>query len=111
RIVARFGRKFVEAHAASRSAFARRQQATQCICAPIPASLPAAAPATQKTNHNKGRPSRTSKLRCPNPLGRTMVEGTGFGPVYAKRSDLQSDGFNHSPTPPRQRLWVGTTRF
>ena len=29
------------------------------------------------------------------------MEGTGFEPVYAKRSDLQSDGFNHSPTPPR----------
>ena len=35
--------------------------------------------------------------------GRAMVEGTGFEPVYAKRSDLQSDGFNHSPTPPLQR--------
>ena len=33
----------------------------------------------------------------------TMVEGTGFEPVYAKRSDLQSDGFNHSPTPPQLR--------
>ena len=29
-----------------------------------------------------------------------MVEGTGFEPVYAKRPDLQSGGFNHSPTPP-----------
>ena len=35
--------------------------------------------------------------------GGAMVEGTGFEPVYAKRSDLQSDGFNHSPTPPLQR--------
>ena len=34
------------------------------------------------------------------------MEGTGFEPVYAKRSDLQSDGFNHSPTPPHFR--VGT---
>ena len=34
---------------------------------------------------------------------RPLVEGTGFEPVYAKRSDLQSDGFNHSPTPPLQR--------
>src|SRR3954471_10431052 len=30
-----------------------------------------------------------------------VVEGTGFEPVYAKRADLQSAGFNHSPTPPR----------
>ena len=29
-----------------------------------------------------------------------VVEGTGFEPVYAKRADLQSAGFNHSPTPP-----------
>jgi site-specific DNA recombinase len=30
-----------------------------------------------------------------------LVEGTGFEPVYAvKRADLQSAGFNHSPTPP-----------
>ena len=29
-----------------------------------------------------------------------VVEGTGFEPVYAKRPDLQSGGFNHSPTPP-----------
>lgn len=36
-------------------------------------------------------------------LRQRMVEGTGFEPVYAKRSDLQSDGFNHSPTPPRHR--------
>lgn len=33
-----------------------------------------------------------------------VVEGTGFEPVYAKRSDLQSDGFNHSPTPPHFRV-------
>ncbi len=32
---------------------------------------------------------------------REMVEGTGFEPVYAMRADLQSAGFNHSPTPPR----------
>ena len=31
-----------------------------------------------------------------------MVEGTGFEPVYAMRSDLQSDAFNHSATPPKQ---------
>ncbi len=31
-----------------------------------------------------------------------VVEGTGFEPVYAKRADLQSAGFNHSPTPPGQ---------
>ena len=30
-----------------------------------------------------------------------MVEGVGFEPTYAKRPDLQSGGFNHSPTPPR----------
>lgn len=30
-----------------------------------------------------------------------MVEGAGFEPAYAKRADLQSAGFNHSPTPPR----------
>ena len=33
-----------------------------------------------------------------------MVEGTGFEPVYAMRSDLQSDAFNHSATPPKQGL-------
>ena len=32
-----------------------------------------------------------------------LVEGAGFEPAYAKRSDLQSDGFNHSPTPPQPR--------
>ena len=31
-----------------------------------------------------------------------MVEGVGFEPTYAKRPDLQSGGFNHSPTPPRE---------
>jgi hypothetical protein len=35
--------------------------------------------------------------------GRRVVEGTGFEPVYAKRADLQSAGFNHSPTPPQSR--------
>ena len=30
-----------------------------------------------------------------------MVEGVGFEPTYAKRPDLQSGGFNHSPTPPQ----------
>ena len=30
-----------------------------------------------------------------------MVEGDGFEPSYAKRPDLQSGGFNHSPTPPQ----------
>ena len=30
-----------------------------------------------------------------------VVEGTGFEPVYAKRADLQSAGFNHTPTPPQ----------
>ena len=37
-----------------------------------------------------------------------MVEGVGFEPTYAKRPDLQSGGFNHSPTPPQERrgsLW------
>ena len=34
---------------------------------------------------------------------RRLVEGTGFEPVYAKRADLQSAGFNHSPTPPQRR--------
>ena len=37
-----------------------------------------------------------------------MVEGVGFEPTYAKRPDLQSGGFNHSPTPPQGRrgsLW------
>ena len=33
-----------------------------------------------------------------------MVEGTGFEPVYAMRSDLQSDAFNHSATPPKQGI-------
>src|SRR5690606_8454453 len=40
--------------------------------------------------------------------GAAMVEGTGFEPVYAKRSDLQSDGFNHSPTPPLNRRRAGS---
>src|SRR5690554_7635344 len=40
---------------------------------------------------------------CMDGAGR-LVEGTGFEPVYAKRSDLQSDGFNHSPTPPHFRV-------
>ncbi len=30
-----------------------------------------------------------------------MVEGAGFEPAYAKRTDLQSVSFNHSDTPPR----------
>ena len=30
-----------------------------------------------------------------------MVEGTGFEPVKALPSDLQSDPFNHSGTPPK----------
>ena len=35
--------------------------------------------------------------------GSRMVEGVGFEPTYAKRPDLQSGGFNHSPTPPQKR--------
>ena len=33
-----------------------------------------------------------------------MVEGVGFEPTYAKRPDLQSGGFNHSPTPPNRAV-------
>lgn len=36
-----------------------------------------------------------------------MVEGDGFEPSYARRPDLQSGGFNHSPTPPRGALSNG----
>ena len=40
-----------------------------------------------------------------------VVEGVGFEPTYAKRPDLQSGGFNHSPTPPQaQRRGRGGTR-
>ena len=34
------------------------------------------------------------------PLAAAMVEGAGFEPAYAKRTDLQSVSFNHSDTPP-----------
>ena len=40
-----------------------------------------------------------------------MVEGVGFEPTYAKRPDLQSGGFNHSPTPPQGRLGDGFGRL
>ena len=40
-----------------------------------------------------------------------MVEGVGFEPTYAKRPDLQSGGFNHSPTPPSRSIYhAGTCR-
>ncbi len=54
---------------------------------------------------------RTAKIAMPfKALGQfckgkiEMVEGVGFEPTYAKRSDLQSDGFNHSPTPPNRAM-------
>lgn len=35
--------------------------------------------------------------------GADPVAGAGFEPAYAERPDLQSGGFNHSPTPPQVR--------
>ena len=32
---------------------------------------------------------------------KVMVEEAGFEPTYSMRSDLQSDAFNHSATPPK----------
>ena len=33
-----------------------------------------------------------------------VVQGTGFEPVKHKAADLQSAGFNHSPTPARYKV-------
>ena len=35
-----------------------------------------------------------------------MVEGGGFEPPKAEPSDLQSDPFSHSGTPPRTKLRI-----
>ena len=39
-----------------------------------------------------------------------MVEGGGFEPPKAEPSDLQSDPFSHSGTPPRERSCVLSLR-
>jgi hypothetical protein len=53
---------------------------------------------------SRKRPVKTRPARAQS--ARRLVEGVGFEPTYAKRPDLQSGGFNHSPTPPKPSLAV-----
>ena len=39
-----------------------------------------------------------------------VVQGTGFEPVKHKAADLQSAGFNHSPTPARNKKFKNFLR-